>query len=191
MMPGTMTDSYTLQHFVDDLRRITASSPQIRKILADVRPLAQRLAASEDLRRRCNRECDARQGFGFQLLHEEPDHTLAVAVLSWLPGRGTPPHDHGTWGVVVGVAGDEVNVFWQRVDDGTRPGHAKLTRLGEKSFAPGDAIAITPEIIHSVRNDSDRISVSLHVYGKNINFTGRSQFDVAKQTVTPWTVVQT
>jgi hypothetical protein len=22
--------------------------------------------------------------------------------VSWLPGRGTPPHDHGTWAVVAG-----------------------------------------------------------------------------------------
>ncbi len=186
-----MTESYTLQHFVADLRRITAGSPQTGAILQQVKPLARRLAASPDLRERCNRECDEQQGFGFQLLHEEPDRTLAVAVLSWLPGRGTPPHDHGTWGVVVGVEGNEVNTFWQRIDDGTRPGHAELRRLSEKSFSPGDAIALTPEIIHSVRNDADRVSVSLHVYGKNINFTGRSQFDVAKQTVTPWTVVQT
>lgn len=186
-----MAGSYTLQHFVDDLRRIAAGGGEMRKVLAEVKPLAQRLAASEDLRRRCNRECDAQQGFGFQLLHEEPDRTLTVAVLSWLPGRGTPPHDHGTWGIVVGVEGDEVNAFWQRVDDGSRPGHAELRRLSEKTFVPGDAIALTPEIIHSVRNDSERVSVSLHVYGKNINFTGRSQFDVAKQTVSPWIVAQT
>lgn len=189
-MPAPMTDSYTLPQFVTDLRRITAGVPEFRKILAEVKPLAQRLAASPDLRARCNRECDVQQGFGFQVLHEEPDHALAVAVLSWLPGRGTPPHDHGTWGVVVGVEGDEVNTFWKRVDDGRRPGRAELRKLSEKIFAPGDAIAITPEIIHSVRNDSDRASVSLHVYGRNINHTGRSQFDVERQTVTPWTVAQ-
>ncbi|TAK41980.1 MAG: hypothetical protein EPO29_07240 [Betaproteobacteria bacterium] len=185
-MPG----SYTLQQFVAELRAITASRPQVSAILQQVKPLARRFATSSELRGRCNLQCDEQQGFGFQLLHEEPDHMLAVAVLSWLPGRGTPPHDHGTWGVVVGVSGDEVNAFWQRVDDGTRPGYAELRRLSEKTFSPGDAIAITPEIIHSVRNETDRISVSLHVYGRNINFTGRSQFDPERRTVTPWTVVQ-
>lgn len=185
-----MTDPYTLQQCVADLRKITAGDPQISAILRQVKPLTRRLAASSDLRERYSLECDAQQGFGFQLLHEEADHTLAVAVLTWLPGRGTPPHDHGTWGVVVGVEGNEVNTFWQRIDDGSRPGHAELRRLSEKTFVPGDAIALTPAIIHSVRNDADRVSVSLHVYGKNINFTGRSQFDVERRTVTPWTVVQ-
>ena len=186
-----MTTPYTLEQFVCDLRRISGEAPAAKEQLTRVKPLAQRLAASPDLRARLNRECDADQGFGFQVLHEEPDHTLAVAALSWLPGRGTPPHDHGTWGVVVGVEGDEVNTFWQRVDDGSRSGYAELRRLSEKTFSPGDAIAITPEIIHSVRNDGARISVSLHVYGKNVNFTGRSRFDPDRRTVTRWTVVQT
>ena len=30
-------------------------------------------------------------------------------ALAWLPGRGTPPHDHGTWAIVVGVEGEERN----------------------------------------------------------------------------------
>ena len=186
-----MSDAYTLQEFAAGLRGITAGNDDITDIIKRVRPLAQRYAASPDLRARCNRECDPVQGFGFQTLHEEPDHTLAVAALSWLPGRGTPPHDHGTWGVVVGVEGDEVNVFWKRVDDGTRPGYGELARLYEKTFKPGEAIALPPYIIHSVRNDSPQVSVSLHVYGKHVNFTQRSQFDVEKNAVKPWKVVLT
>ena len=34
-----------------------------------------------------------------------------------------------------------------------------------------------PESIHSVVNETDRVTVSLHVYGKHPNYTGRSQFD--------------
>lgn len=185
-----MPEPYTLQQFVGDLRQITAGDPPVKEILSRLRPLAQRLAASPDLRARCNRQCDEQQGFGFQILHEEPDHRLAVAALAWLPGRGTPPHDHGTWGVVVGVEGDELNTFWQRVDDGSRPGHAELRKLSEKTFSPGEAVVITPEIIHSVHNPGDAVSVSLHVYGRNINFTGRSQFDVEQRRVTQWTVRQ-
>lgn len=108
-----------------------------------------------------------------------------------MPPRGTPPHDHGTWGVVVGVEGDEVNTFWQRVDDGARPGHAELRKLAEERFAPGDAIVLPSSVIHSVWNDTDRVSVSLHVYDRHINHTGRSQFDPEAQTVRPWIVRQT
>ena len=185
-----MNDAYTLDAFVAELRSIAARGGSVHDTLKAVQPLAQRLAASDDLRRRCNRQCDPAQGFGFQLLHEEPDHNLAVAALSWLPGRGTPPHDHGTWGVVVGVEGDEVNTFWLRTDDRSQEGYAVLEKLSEKVFPPGAVIGLTPDIIHSVRNDGSEVSVSLHVYGRNINFTGRSQFDPERRTVVPWIVKQ-
>lgn len=184
------TPTYTLARFVDDFRAIATNNSDTHNVFKRLASLAESLAASADLKARIRKECDPVQGFNFQVLHEEPDHTLAVAVLSWLPGRGTPPHDHGTWGLVVGVEGDEVNEFWQRTDDGMQSGHAELKKLSEKVFAPGQTLLLTPSIIHSVRNDSDQISVSLHIYGKNVNFTNRSRFDPEQKTVTPWLVMQ-
>jgi predicted metal-dependent enzyme (double-stranded beta helix superfamily) len=186
----TMNPDYTLAQFVTDLKLISATYADTHTLLKEVKPLAVRLAASDDLYRKMNKQTDEEQGFGFQILHEEVDHTLAVALLSWLPGRGTPAHDHGTWGVVVGVEGDELNTFWKRVDDGSQPGHAELEKLSEKIFKPGEAIGLLPSIIHSVHNPSDQISVSLHVYGKNVNHTSRSRFDPEKRTVELWTVKQ-
>jgi predicted metal-dependent enzyme (double-stranded beta helix superfamily) len=175
---------------VVDLKAISIAHSDTHALLKEVKPLAVRLAASADLRLQMNKEADQEQGFGFQILHEEADHTLSVALLSWLPGRGTPPHNHGTWGMVVGVEGDELNTFWRRTDDGSQPGHADLSKLSEKMFKPGEAIGLTQEIIHSVHNPSDQISVSLHVYGKNVNHTSRSRFDPEKSTVELWTVKQ-
>ena len=185
---AAVAETYTRPQFVEDLRAIASTSADTNELITRTKPFAIRLAASPDLRARCRKECDAEQGFGFQLLHEEPDHNLAVALLSWLPGRGTPPHDHGTWGVVVGVEGDEVNTFYKRVDDGSRPGHAELRKLSEKVFQPGEAIGITPAIIHSVHNDTAEISVSLHIYGRHINYTQRSKFDVERETEEPFVV---
>jgi hypothetical protein len=42
--------------------------------------------------------------------------------------------------------------------------------------------------IHSVRNESTQITLSLHVYGKHINFTQRSQFDPDRRMHTPFIV---
>jgi predicted metal-dependent enzyme (double-stranded beta helix superfamily) len=185
---STVAQAYDLAQFIDDLRAIARSTSDVNEIIVRTKPIAARLAASPDLRARCTKECDPEQGFGFQLLHEEPDHNLAVALLNWLPGRGTPPHDHGTWGVVVGVEGDEVNTFYKRVDDGTRAGYAELKKLSEKVFGPGEVLGITPSIIHSVHNDTDKVSVSLHVYGRHINHTNRSKFDPDHRTTEPFVV---
>jgi len=183
-----MASEYSLADFVADLKAVAGGNDDVHDILKRLPPHAVRYAASDDLQRRCNRKADPGQGFGVQVLHEESDHTLAVMALSWLPGRGTPAHNHGTWSIVVGVDGDETNTFYKRVDDGSRPGHAELKELSTKSFAPGQVLAMPPHIIHAVRNDSDALTVSLHVYGKNINFTGRSKFDPDRDLEEPFVV---
>ena len=114
---------------------------------------------------------------GVHLLHEEPDHTLAIFAVSWLPGRGTPPHDHGTWALVAGVDGPEMNKFFERVDNRTRPGHAELKKIGEKVFGVGEVLAMPAGGIHVVWNETDKVTLSLHIYGKHLNYSTRWQFD--------------
>ena len=177
---------YPLPQFVKDLETIAADLQDARLILQRVCPLAQQLARSKEWLRPRHYACDPAQGFGVHLLHEEPDHTLAVFAIAWLPERGGPPHNHGTWGVVVGVDGSEKNVFWTRLDDGSRPGYAEIRKQGEKAFGPGEVIAFLPDDIHSVANETTAVTVSLHVYGKHLNYTRRSQFDPVKHTETPF-----
>ncbi len=177
---------YSISEFVDDIRHICAQSADERIILKRLRPLALRTALSKDAWLTNDMyDADPEQGFGVHLLHEEPDHTLAVFAVSWLPGRGTPPHDHGTWGVVAGVDGPETNEFFARVDDGSRADYVELRQIATKIFTPGDVLAMPSGTIHRVRNESDAVTLSLHVYGKHINYTGRSQFDLEKRTRLP------
>jgi predicted metal-dependent enzyme (double-stranded beta helix superfamily) len=86
--------------------------------------------------------------------------------LRWLPSGATLPHNHGTWGIVVGLEGAEKNIFWRRVDDGSRAGYAELERVGVMDCVFGRAVVLPNSIIHSVENTTDEPSVSLHVYGK-------------------------
>ena len=174
--------------FVEELRKITTDTSEPRKIIGRLRPAVRALALDRAWVEPRHYECDAGQGFGAHLLHEEPDHTLAVFAASWLPGRGAPPHDHGTWAVVAGVDGDEKNIFWKRIDDGSRPGYAELRKEGEKVFGAGDVVSFLPGAIHSVVNETDRVSLSLHVYGKHLNYTGRSQFDPDRKIELPFIV---
>lgn len=182
--------NYTLDAFVDDLRDISAGAADDREIVSKVRPLARRLALAKTWLKPEHYECNEEQGFGVHLLHEEPDHTLAVFAVSWLPGRGAPPHNHGTWAVVAGVDGPEENSFWDRVDDGTREGHAEIAKRAEKLFSEGEVIAMQPDHIHSVMNHSDAVTVSLHTYGMHVNHTGRSQYDAEKNLEIPFVVTE-
>ena len=49
-------------------------------------------------------------------------------------------------------------------------------------------VMMLPDSIHSVQNDSDDVTVSLHVYGFNLNLTRRSQFDPERELEEPVTL---
>jgi predicted metal-dependent enzyme (double-stranded beta helix superfamily) len=123
---------------------------------------------------------------GTYALHEEPDHTLAVFVVTWMPGDETPPHDHGTWAVIAGLEGWETNHRWKRVDDGLVPGYADVRRDRSERVDAGTIVWLPPETIHSVHNDSGGKSVTLHIYGMNVDYTDRHKFDPVRHSMAPY-----
>jgi predicted metal-dependent enzyme (double-stranded beta helix superfamily) len=183
-----MANSYTLEEYVRDLRSITAQETDPERITDRVAPLAKKFAQAPGWMRPEFRECDEEQGFGVHFLHEEPNHDLAVFLISWLPNRGTTPHNHKTWAVVVGMEGDEQEVNYDRLDDGSQPGFADLKRSGAQVMKAGDLARCYPEHIHSVWNVGKDISMSLHTYGRHINYTGRSEFDPQGKREKPYVI---
>ncbi len=131
---------------------------------------------------------DPELGFGTTLLHAEPDNSLFIVVDSWLPGRGVRPHDHGTWAVVVGITGTERNIFWERTDDGSRSGYAELSKIREENISEGDVVVMRMGEIHSVVSETDKTTLSFHVYGRHLNHTGRSQFDTERKLEIPFII---
>ena len=90
--------------------------------------------------------------------------------------------------MIGGVDGAEKNEFFERADDRSRPGYAELRKVGEKVCEVGDVVAMPRGMIHSVWNETDVVTVSLHIYGKHVNHTTRSQFDLGRKTETPFIV---
>lgn len=173
-----MTDTYSLQQYVEDLRAITANTNDEDEIIGQVGPLALRVVADRSWLQPKYYEADEEQGFGVYLLHEEMDHSLAILLVNWLPGRGTPPHDHGTWAVVAGIEGTERNARYKRVDDGSRDGYAELEVKQDFDANEGELVCMKTGGIHKVTNETDRMTLSLHTYGRHVNYTNRSQFNL-------------
>ena len=172
-----MAAYYTLEKYIADLREIAGSAADEDEIFRRLGPLASRLALDKSWLKPEHRAVNPEQGFGVHLLYEQPDHDLAVLVVNWLPDRGAPPHDHGTWAVVAGVEGVERNISYARTDDRARPDNARLEIKKETDAGPGDLICMKTGGIHEVRNLSGKTAISLHTYGRHLNHTGRSQFD--------------
>ena len=179
---------YSVEDYVKDLRAIVAEESEESAVVERVKPLAQRLAARPDWGDSGEIRYNEEQGFGIRLLHQEENHDLAVFLFSWLPDRGTLPHNHKTWAVVVGIDGEEEEVQFRRLDDGSTPGYAKLERTGDWTLTAGAVTTCLPEDIHSVWNTGSQVSLSLHTYGRHINFTGRSEFDPESDLERPYVV---
>ena len=183
-----MQGSYSIAQYVDDLRRISAESTDENEIFDQVGPLAKRLAGEKEWIEDRFYEPDPETGFSAFLLHEEDDHSLTVLAASWVPGMGVGPHDHGTWAVVVGVQGAERNIRYKRLDDRSNPEYAELEIKEESVAGPGDLVCIRNGGIHSVRNDSDDVTLSLHTYGYHVNYTKRYQYDLEARTASEFKV---
>lgn len=179
---------YSIKRLVADLQDLKRHSADEAGMIEAVPDLAKRMVLHKHawLRSHMCLPSDPGEGAGTYRLHEEPDHSLAIFVVTWLPGDETPPHDHGTWAVIAGLDGHETNHWWERTDDGSIPGYADVRRAGRQTIDPATIVAMPGGTIHSLHNDSDAASITLHLYGMNVDFTERSKFDPVRHTIAPY-----
>ena len=98
-------------------------------------------------------------------LSEDADHRFALYASTGTPGKSVPPHNHTTWAVIVGLYGNEHNVFYERTDDGATDGEGSLRETGGITVSHGVGTAMMPEDIHSIHITDDDRTVHLHMYG--------------------------
>ena len=98
-------------------------------------------------------------------LSEDDDHRFALYASTALPGKGVSPHNHTTWAVIVGVHGDEHNIFYERTDDGSETGIGELRQTGEFTVSFGCGATFMPDDIHSINVTGEEKAVHLHLYG--------------------------
>lgn len=99
-------------------------------------------------------------------LTSEPAHE--AWLLTWLPGQGTPWHDHGgstgSFVILQGVLTEEVAGYRAAVDlDGVRRSAGPAVTL-----SPGDQRTFGRRHLHRVTNLGPDPAVSLHVYAPKL-----------------------
>ncbi|HTJ95633.1 MAG TPA: cysteine dioxygenase [Pararobbsia sp.] len=108
------------------------------------------------------------------LLYADARQRFSVVSFVWGPGQQTPIHNHTVWGLIGVLRGAELAAAFTIGADG-RP----LPAGDEVRLEAGQVDEVSPTIgdIHRVRNAyTDRVSVSIHVYGANIGAVRRSTF---------------
>jgi hypothetical protein len=165
--------SYDLDQFVADCRTILSRDPGAAG-REEVRVSLERLLANpEFIREYCSDDVPR----GLKVLYE--DQALGFQVLAHIndQARVSPPHDHGDSWAIYGQATHHTDMIeWERVDDGSDTGTAKLQPARKYRLTPGHAGIYQDGKIHSI--DYPDHARFIRVTGTNLDKIKRVRFDL-------------
>ncbi|MBI1396259.1 MAG: cysteine dioxygenase [Betaproteobacteria bacterium] len=155
-----------------DIRAIEERDGVTRESIAAIRARLLQLAARTDLFTPEDfpppGEGDARNSCLYRL-HEDEQHRFALYANSTSGKRSSPPHNHTTWAVIVGVSGgDELNRFYDRTDDGG------VREKGQAVVRAGTGVAFMPDDIHSIHIEAPVLN--FHLYGLGLEQLTRREY---------------
>jgi predicted metal-dependent enzyme (double-stranded beta helix superfamily) len=172
-----MADRYSLLDFIEDLDRITRNESSQARIVAAAKPLLAKLVTQRD----CIEPQYKKRGataYGRYMLHRAPLFNISSVV--WGPGDNAKAHNHDTWGMVGVIENEIQETRFRRKDDGAKPGFADLEVTAVKKNAAGmvSCLVSPDDDIHEMNNVTDRDTVEIHVYGKDLADMPRLRFDI-------------
>ncbi len=176
-----MADGYSLQSFIRDMDRIILEESSPAKIVAEAKPLLAMLLRQPD----CIEPKFKKRGataYGRYMLHRAPQFNVTAVV--WGPGDNAKAHNHDTWGLVGVVQNEIQETRFRRRDDRSKPDYADLEVTAVLKNAAGMVSCLVPpdDDIHEMNNVSNRDTVEIHVYGKDLADMPRLRFDVGTKT---------
>ncbi len=171
---------YSLEAFIRDLDRITRTHSVPAKIVAEAKPLLAELVKNPD----CIAPRFKQHGgkiYGRYMLYRAPLFNVTSVV--WGPGDGAKAHNHDTWGLVGVLENELQETRFKRHDDGTKEGYAELevTAVNRNKTGMVSTLLAPEDDIHEMLNVTQKNTVEVHVYGKDLANMQRLQFDVAKK----------
>ena len=144
---------------VAEVRQIEKKDGVTRASLEKIKQRLMRLAARQELFTAADYpppQPGAKRNSCLYRVSEDADHRFALYVNSSDGNYGTPAHNHTTWAVIVGVSGEELNRFYDRVDGGVK-------EKGNAVVKQGTGVAFMPADLHSIHIQAPLIN--FHMYG--------------------------
>jgi predicted metal-dependent enzyme (double-stranded beta helix superfamily) len=177
--PEPVVEPYRLYRFLTNLEDVLLSVPNDEQRLALIQPLVRRLLTSSYWLQMEFNPPPPDPGWAVRFLYKEYQFPITIQMVAWLPGRVSPIHNHGTWGVVALIGGAEKNQFWRRSPS---PGYPdRIECVGERVLVPGDIISFLPESIHCVEPLGSDPAVTFNLYGET-NYAQRFEFNPVDHT---------
>ena len=169
-----LTDPYRLYRFLTDLEDVLNRIEDDRLRLQAICPLVRQLLTSSPWLQITPLEPDSETGWEVSVLYDEPFFPITVQLVAWAPGVTSPIHNHGCWGLVALLDGEEKNTFWRRSSTAESPD--RIEAAGDCLLNPGDILCLMPDAIHHVEAMGDRPTISFNLYGET-NYDRRFEFD--------------
>jgi len=128
-----------------------------------------------------------RPNHGSYLLHRG-ESGLSITAVVWGPGDHASPHDHRTWGMIGVMDNALTETRFRRLDDRTRDDHAQLEKDRTALVKPGEVSLLIPDVdeIHQMDNFTDRPTVEIHVYGKDLRGLNRCRYNLETGKISPF-----
>ena len=182
---------YSLEDFIHDMEDLLEKSPDQQRIFDQGSSYLERLirnpeAIPEEYRRPIGH--GPRTKHGTYKLHQS-DNGLSVSSVIWGPGDHIGPHDHHTWGMIGVMENVLAETRFRRLDDRSREDFAHLEKNRVALSKPGEVSLLVPDVdeIHQIDNETDRPTVEIHVYGRQLMGLERCKFDLTTGKVTSFT----
>jgi len=170
-----LRDNYRLYRFLTEVEDILKNVEDESTRLPEIRMLVRRLIINSYWVQSQSLQPDSKTGISVLLLYNELGFPLTVQTVTFAPGTTSNIHNHGTWGVVAILKGQEKNTFWRRSSNSDFPD--KIEKVGEINLSPGDIVSFTPQTIHQVQAIGEEPTVTFNIYGET-NPKQRFEFDV-------------
>lgn len=169
-----LRDPYRLHRFLTEVEDVLEKALDEADCLPDLRLLVRRLVMNCYWVHTQEPEPDSQNGTSVRMLYDELGFPLTVQTVTFLPGVTSSIHNHGTWGVVMVIKGEEKNITWRQINDPQFP--SRVEAVGEITLLPGDIISFTPDAIHQVQVVGDEPTFTFSLYGET-HHSRRFEFD--------------
>ena len=174
-----LRENYRLYRFLteveDTINEAEKCGEKAEDFLVKLRKLVRQLILNSYWIKTRKPEPNYLAGTSILLLYEELGFPLTIQIEKMLPGNSSPIHNHGTWGIVAVLEGEQKNIFWQR---NPTPEHEnKIVKTEEKILQANEIISFTSEAIHSIEAVGEKPTITLNLYGET-DSNKRFMFDI-------------
>lgn len=159
-----LRDNYRLYRFLTEVEDILNHGEDESTHLPELRMLVRRLIINSYWVKSQVLEPDPKTGTSVLLLYDELGFPLTVQTVTFAPGTISNIHNHGTWGIVAILKGQEKNRLWKR--NPSREFPHQIEKVREIDLYPGDLISFTAETIHQVEAIGEKPTVTFNIYGE-------------------------